>query len=106
MSRRGSSLLALFALPLLGTVSALEARKERHHANRRVLERLRGGALTLPPVLHYYKNALAAAPICTNVISAAGLSLLADGMTQTLERRMQKHTADAAEPLRRLGSLC
>ena len=50
--------------------------------------RLRGGAaLTLPPLVGAYQSALAAAPITTNVLSAAGLSVLADGMAQAVERR-------------------
>ena len=35
--------------------------------------RLRGGALTLPPLVGAYQSALAAAPITTNVLSAASL---------------------------------
>ena len=50
--------------------------------------RLRGGAaLTLPPLVGAYQSALAAAPITTNVLSAASLSVLADGMAQAVERR-------------------
>jgi hypothetical protein len=114
MARRAQPLLAVLTLLLIGTmVSALEVQRGRaltyrvfrgrsssrvllrsgDHSSRWVLQRLRGGAaaaLTLPPLLHHYRGALIAAPICTNVISAAGLSLTADGMTQMLERRMSK----------------
>ena len=54
------------------------------------VHRLRGGALN--PLLSY-RAALATAPITTNVVSAAALSLMADGMAQTIERRFTEHTS-------------
>jgi len=41
----------------------------------------------MPPLVGAYQSALAAAPITTNVLSAASLSVLADGMAQAVERR-------------------
>jgi len=54
----------------------------RHDA----LRRLRGGALSPVPLFGAYRSALAVAPITTNVISAASLSLFADTIAQSVER--------------------
>ena len=56
-------------------------------ANRVELQRFRGGALfSLPPLVSAYQSALVAAPLATNVVTASGLSVLADGMAQAVEQ--------------------
>ena len=66
-----------------------------------MIDGLRGGALLsmsslLGGAFGAYRAALTSAPITTNVVSAAALSLLADSTAQTVERRLAASPSSAA----------
>ena len=75
-------------------------RKSRRRARPMTMQHgLRGGAaLTslLGGAFGAYRAALTSAPITTNVVSAAALSLLADSTAQTVERRLAASPSSAA----------